>query len=166
MKAMVLCAGYGTRLGQLASELPKPMLPLGDRPMLEHILCHLARHGFDEIAINLHFRPEAITSHFGDGSRWGIRLSYSHESELLGTAGGLKKIAGFLAGSGPFLVQYGDVVTDEDFTAMLRFHQQRQALATVLVHRRERSNSMIALDDNSGTCFLRTPGNGPVAAPG
>ncbi len=74
MKAMVLCAGYGTRLGDLTRETPKPMLPLGDRPMLEYILCHLKRHGFDQVAVNLHFMPEAIQNHFVDGYRWGLRL--------------------------------------------------------------------------------------------
>jgi NDP-sugar pyrophosphorylase family protein len=158
MKAIVLCAGYGTRLGRHGSEVPKPMLSLGGRPMLEYILCHLARHGFDQIAVNLHFRPEVITSYFGDGSGWGIRLTYSYEPELLGTAGGVKRMADFLAGRDPFLVQYGDVVTDEDFTAMLRFHQQHQALATLLVHRRERSNSVIALDEQQRiTGFLERP---------
>ncbi len=126
MRAMVLCAGYGTRLGHLVDEVPKPMLPLGQRPMLEYILRHLARQGFDEIAVNLHFRPEVIRDHFGDGSRLGIRLVYSHEPELLGTAGGLKKMAALFTGE-PFLVQYGDVVTNQDFNALLGFHRQRGA---------------------------------------
>ena len=98
MKAMVLCAGYGTRLGDLTREIPKPMLPLGDRPMLEYILCHLKRHGFDQVAVNLHFMPEVIQNHFADGARWGVRLTYSHEPQLLGTAGGTKKMAVFLPG--------------------------------------------------------------------
>ena len=114
--------------------------------MLEYILRNLARHGFDEIAVNLHFRSAVIRDYFGDGSRMGIRLIYSNEPELLGTAGGLKKMCGFLSGSEPFLAHYGDVVTDQDFTAMLRFHRDRQALATLLVHSRQRSNSVVGLD--------------------
>jgi NDP-sugar pyrophosphorylase family protein len=147
MKAMVLCAGYGTRLGKLVEQTPKPMIPLGDRPMLEHILLNLAKHGFDEIALNLHFQPEAIRDYFGDGSRLGLRLVYSHEPELLGTAGGVKKMAQFLGGGGPFLVHYGDVVTNQDFTAMLEFHRRRQALATLLLHQRAKSNSVVAMDE-------------------
>jgi mannose-1-phosphate guanylyltransferase len=165
MKAMVLCAGYGTRLGRLVEAVPKPMLRLGDRPILEHILRHLARHGFDQIAINLHFRPEVIREYFGDGSRWAVRLVYSHEPELLGTAGGLKKMADFLGGSEPFLVHYGDVVTDQDFTAMLGFHRRQPALATLLVHQRARSNSMIALDHQQRiVSFLERPSDHQRAA--
>ncbi len=144
MKAMVLCAGYGTRLGNLVTEIPKPMLPLGDRPILEYTLRHLARHGFHEVAVNLHFQSEVIRNYFGDGSRFHVRLVYSDEPELLGTAGGVKKMAAFLAGSDPFLVHYGDVVTDQDFTAMLHFHRENNALATLLVHQRENSNSIIS----------------------
>ncbi len=152
MKAMVLCAGYGTRLGDLTRTIPKPMLPLGGapgtpgQPMLEYILCHLKRHGFDQVAVNLHFMPEVIQDHFADGSRWGLRLTYSHEPQLLGTAGGTKKMESFFQGDGPFLVQYGDIVTNQDFTAMFGFHQQRKALATLLVHQRAGSNSALSVD--------------------
>lgn len=146
MKAMVLCAGYGTRLGDLTRRLPKPMLPVGQHPMLQYILRQLARHGFDQIALNLHFHPEAIRSHFGDGRQHGVRLVYSWEPELLGTAGGVGRMGGFLRDGGTFLVQYGDVLTNQDFTAMLQFHQQQRALATILVHRRARSNSVVRLD--------------------
>ena len=158
MKAMVLCAGYGTRLGDLTREIPKPMLPVGDRPMLDHALCHLKRHGFDQVAVNLHFMPEAIENHFADGARWGVRLTYSHEPQLLGTAGGTKKMQSFFQGDEPLLVQYGDIVTNQDLTAMLRFHQQRKALATLLVHQRIRSNSLLSVDaDGCVERFLERP---------
>jgi len=88
MRAMVLSAGYGTRLGNLTREMPKPMLFLEGRPMLEHIICHLARQGFDQIAINLHFKPEIVQNYFGDGSKWCVKITYSYEPELLGTARG------------------------------------------------------------------------------
>lgn len=155
---MVLCAGYGVRLGELTRQTPKPMLRLGERPLLERILRHLVRHGFDEIALNVHFMPEVIRGYFGDGSRSGGRLVYSHETELLGTAGGVKRMAGFLGDSGDFLVHYGDVITSQDFTAMLQFHREHQALATLLVHRRARSNSVVILDDDLRiTGFLERP---------
>jgi mannose-1-phosphate guanylyltransferase/phosphomannomutase len=158
MKAMLLCAGYGTRLGRLVGEVPKPMLPVCGRPMLEHLVRHLARHGFCEIAINLHFRAAVIRDYFGDGSRFGVRLVYSDEPQLLGTAGSVKNMANFLAGSEPFLVQYGDVVTDQDFTAMLEFHRRRQALATLLVHQRAKSNSLVGIDsDQRIVAFLERP---------
>jgi NDP-sugar pyrophosphorylase family protein len=158
MKAMVLCAGFGTRLGDLTREIPKPMLRLGDRPMLEHILRHLKQHGFDQVAVNLHFMPSVIKDYFADGSRWGVRLSYSYEPQLLGTAGGTKRVESFFQGDEPFLIQYGDIVTNQDFTAMLDFHRRRDALATLLVHQRARSNSMLSID--SAGCveqFLERP---------
>jgi len=143
---MVLCAGYGTRLGELTRMTPKPLLPLNGRPLLEYIIAHLARHEYNEVAVNLHFMPEKVREFLGDGSRWGIHIEYSDEPELLGTAGGLKKMERFLRDGDAFLVQYGDILTDQDFTAMLAFHRERDALATLLVHRRERSNSIVATD--------------------
>ncbi len=144
---MVLCAGYGTRLGDLTRETPKPMLPLNGRPILEYILAHLRSHHFDQVAVNLHFLPQAIRAHFGGGSALKIELAYVYEDRLLGTAGGIKNMEPFLSLSDPFLVQYGDVVTDQDFTAMLRFHRERAALATLLLHQSARSNSLVSLDD-------------------
>jgi len=158
MKAMVLCAGYGTRLGELTRDVPKPMLPLQDQPLLAYIISHLARHGFDQIAVNLHFMPETIRNYFGDGSRWHVRLSYSNEPELLGTAGGVKKMEYFFHDEEAFLVQYGDVITDQDFTAMLKFHRERKALATLLLHQRVRSNSIVSLgQDGQIIGFLERP---------
>jgi NDP-sugar pyrophosphorylase family protein len=158
MKAMVLSAGYGTRMGDLTREIPKPMLDLNGRPILEWILANLARHGFNEIAINLHFHPEMIRGHFGDGSRLGVKIVYSEEPQLLGTAGGVKKMEPFLRSGDAFLVHYGDVVTDQDFSAMLRFHRAKNALATLLLHERAKSNSVITLDsENRIIGFLERP---------
>ena len=147
MRAMVLCAGYGTRLGELTRDVPKPMLRLQGRPILEYIICNLARHGFDQIAVNVHFMPHMITDYFGNGSRWHVELTYSHEAELLGTAGAVKRMEHFLRRGNPFLVQYGDVLTDQDFTAMLEFHRVQHALTTSLVHERAHSNSVVTLDE-------------------
>lgn len=146
MRALVLCAGFGTRLGGLTRHTPKPLLPVAGRPLLEHIVRNLARHGFTEIAVNLHFQPEAIRECLGDGSRLGVQVVYSYEPELLGTAGGTKKLAAFLGRGGPFLVHYGDVLTNQDLTALHAFHLQRKALCTALVHRRAKSNSAVSLD--------------------
>lgn len=158
MRAMVLCAGFGTRLGDLTREIPKPMLPLEGRPILSYILSHLRNHGFQEVAINLHFRPQAIRSHFGDGASLDMRLTYVEENDLLGTAGGVKNMEKFLRESDPFLVQYGDVVTGQDFTEMLRFHCQRAALGTLLLHQRATSNSVVTLDNEGRIIgFLERP---------
>lgn len=158
MKAMILAAGYGTRLGDLTAEVPKPMLEVEGHPILEYIVSHLQRYGFDDIMVNLHYRPQMIRSYFGNGSRWGVRLTYSYEPSLLGTAGGLKNVAGFFADADDFLVQYGDVVTDADFTAMLAFHQSRKALGTVMTHRRSASNSVVCVAaDGRIERFLERP---------
>lgn len=155
---MVLCAGFGTRLGDLTREIPKPMLPLNGRPMVAYILSHLRRHGFDEIALNLHFKPEIIRNYFGAGVASGVRLAYSHEPALMGTAGGVKQVEKFFRDAPEFLVHYGDVVTDQDFTAMLQFHRQRGALATLLLHQRAKSNSVVTLDaDGRIVGFLERP---------
>lgn len=158
MKAMVMCAGYGTRMGDLTRELPKPMLLLQGYPLLAYIISHLARHGFDQIVINLHFMPQVIRSYFGDGARWHVGITYSDEPELLGTAGSLKKMEQTLGQGDAFLVHYGDILTDQDFTAMLRFHREHRALATLLLHQRARSNSVVGLDEEGRVIgFLERP---------
>lgn len=158
MKALVLCAGFGTRLGPLTREIPKPMLPVGGHPLLAYLLGHLRDHDIRDIAINLHFRPDAIRNAFGDGSRWGLRLHYSEEPTLLGTAGALRNLAPYFRDEPSFLVQYGDIVTDHDLSALVRFHQERQALATLLVHPRPQSNSAVSLDpDGRIVGFLERP---------
>ena len=155
---MVLSAGFGTRLGDITQDTPKPMLRLQGRPMLEYIICHLARHGFNQIAINLHFMPDMIRDYFGDGSRFGVELVYFYEHELLGTAGGVKNTGDFLDAGEAFMAHYGDVLTDQDFTAMLSFHRERKALATLLLHQRERSNSVVSLDKKGRIIgFLERP---------
>jgi mannose-1-phosphate guanylyltransferase/phosphomannomutase len=158
MKAAVLCAGFGTRLGALTRELPKPMLPIAGKPMLEHILRHLAAHGFREVAINLHFRAEMVEQHFGTGEALGIEITYFFEPELLGTAGALANMASCLGGE-TFLVQYGDVLTNQDLGAMIAAHQARAAQATLLLHQRPGSNSVVAMDSQQRIVgFLERPG--------
>ena len=156
---MVLAAGRGTRLGKLTRESPKGMLHAAGRPILEWIVRHLVSQGFDRIAMNLHYRPEAIRDHFGDGSAFDVgELRFFAEPELFGTAGGIRHAAGFLAADGAFLVQYGDVVTDQDLAQLVDGHRERSVLATLLIHHRPGSNSVIALDDEGCvTRFLERP---------
>lgn len=146
MKAIVLCAGYGTRLGDLTREIPKPMLPLGGKPLLEYTLRYLARNGFSEIGINLHFLPEQITDYFGAGERYGVSITYSHEPVLLGTAGAVKKLEPWLADVEDFLVLYGDILIDQNLTDLWSFHRKKQAMATLLLHQRASSNSLVQMD--------------------
>lgn len=146
MKAIVLCAGLGTRLGSLTRHVPKPMLPLDGRPLLEHMLLHLRGQDIEDIAINLHYRPDRIVDHFGDGSRHDLRLVYSYEESLLGTAGALKPLESWIGDDESFLVVYGDVLTDQEVQPLIDAHEAADAFATMLVHRRWSSNSLVELD--------------------
>src|SRR3954453_8614663 len=110
MRAMVLAAGLGTRLRPITFDMPKPMVPVLNRPVMEHILRLLAGHGFEQTIANLHWFPELIEGHFGDGSQLGVELTYSREERLLGTSGGVRNAAGFLGDS--FLVISGDALSD------------------------------------------------------
>jgi mannose-1-phosphate guanylyltransferase len=126
MKAMVLAAGLGTRLRPLTYEITKPMVPVLDRPVMEHIVELLDRHGFEEVIANLHYFPDSIREHFGE------RLQYRYEEELLGTAGGVRGCADFF-GDEPFLVISGDALTDIDLTKLRARHQQSGGVATLAV---------------------------------
>lgn len=130
---MILAAGLGTRLRPITYGRPKPMAPVLNRPVMEHTVRLLVRHGFGEAIANLHWYPEAIEGHFGDGSALGLDLSYSREEQLLGTAGGVRKAAGYLGDS--FLVVAGDALTDIDLRAMREFHESHQGLVTMATKR-------------------------------
>jgi NDP-sugar pyrophosphorylase family protein len=132
MKAMVMAAGLGTRLRPLTDFLPKPMMPVVNRPVLHHLLNLLRRHDVREVGINLHVAPEMIESYFGDGSALEMEIRWSHEEELLGTAGGTKKLEDFWGGE-TILVTSGDGLHDIDVTALLGHHQRSGALATLAV---------------------------------
>ncbi len=122
LRALILAAGEGTRLRPLTLDRPKPMLPIAGRPLLEHTIHWLRGFGVREIAINLHYRRQAIVDHFGDGAAWDVRITYSDEDPILGTAGAVRKLASFLA-VGSFIVVYGDVLTDLDLQALLDHHR-------------------------------------------
>ncbi len=131
---MVMAAGLGTRLRPLTYEVPKPMVPVVNRPVMEHILELLPRHGFSEVIANLHWFPETIRERFGDGSALGVDLTYSYEDELLGTAGGVRNVAEFF-GSESFLVMAGDALTDIDLAALRAAHESNGGVATLAVRR-------------------------------
>ncbi len=135
MRAMVLAAGLGTRLRPITYEMPKPMVPVLNRPVMEHIVELLARHGFTETIANLHWFPELIEAHFGEGTDFGVELSYSYEERLLGTSGGVRNAAEFLGDS--FLVISGDALTDIDLGAMRAFHSSHDGVATLATKRVE-----------------------------
>jgi NDP-sugar pyrophosphorylase family protein len=132
VRALVLAAGEGTRLRPLTLDRPKPMLPIGGRPILEHLVALLRRHGVTEIAINLHYKPRMIVEHFGDGAGYGVSITYSFEERLLGSAGAAKRLEWFL--SEPFLVLYGDVLSDLDLGGLVERHRARGAQATLALY--------------------------------
>jgi mannose-1-phosphate guanylyltransferase len=128
MKAMVLAAGLGTRLMPLTARLPKPMMPVLDRPALAHIVDGLERHGYDELVANLHHHPDAIQAWFGD------RLEYLFEEELLGTAGAVRNAAGFF-GDEPIVVVSGDSLNEVAVTELVDSHRASGAVATIVAQR-------------------------------
>ena len=129
VKAMILAAGHGTRLRPLTLETPKVLLPVGGIPLIEHTLIWLKGYGISQVAINLHHLGEKVMSFLGDGSRLGINISYSAEKTLLGTAGGVKRMAHFFDST--FIVVYGDVLTNFDLSDMLSFHRVKNSLGTL-----------------------------------
>ena len=126
MKAMVLAAGLGTRLKPITFEVPKPMVPVLDRPVMAHILGLLEGHGFDRLIANVHHYPDTIRNYFGD------RLEYRFEDELLGTAGGVRNVADFF-GDDPVVVVSGDALTDIDLNALVERHKGAGGIATLTV---------------------------------
>jgi NDP-sugar pyrophosphorylase family protein len=155
MKAVILAAGYGTRLGALTAERPKAALDIAGRPVLWHVAHHLVLCGFGELAVNLHYRPELVRDALIDLEE---HVSWFEEPSLLGTAGALSQMQDFLAGDDAFVVHYGDVLTDHDLGGLMRRHRARRALLTLLVHERPGSNSIVVLDAESRiTNFVERP---------
>lgn len=148
-RAVILAGGRGTRLRPYTVVLPKPLMPIGDYPILEVVIRQLATHGFDHITIAVNHQAELIRAFFGDGARWNLRIDYSLEDEPLGTMGPLRLISDL---PGHFLVMNGDVLTDLDFG---RFHDEHVAeggLFTISSHRREQNIDYgVLLTDGEGT---------------
>jgi mannose-1-phosphate guanylyltransferase len=130
MKAMILAAGLGTRLRPLTNVVSKPMVQMANRPCMEHAVRLLAKHNVTDIIVNLHYMPEIIQEHFGDGNRFGVHITYSYEKELLGTAGGFKKVQQFF-GNDSALIISGDALTDINLDTYHRFHKENGGIATL-----------------------------------
>jgi dTDP-glucose pyrophosphorylase/CBS domain-containing protein len=134
ISAVIMAGGYGKRLLPLTEQLPKPMLPLGDKPILERTIQQLRRSGIRDINLTTHYLPESIVQHFGDGGAFGVRLNYLKEDFPLGTAGGIKLMK---RTDHPLLVINGDILTGVPFQEMLNFHREHHALLTVGVRKYE-----------------------------
>ena len=133
MQAVIMAGGEGSRLRPLTSNMPKPMLPVANRPLMEHILLLLRRHGFTDVVATVQFLSSVIRNYFGDGSDLGVSLAYSNEEVPLGTAGSVLNAQDLL--SGPFLVISGDALTDIDLAEVVRWHRAKGAAATMVLKR-------------------------------
>ena len=158
-----MAGGEGTRLRPLTSNQPKPMIPLANRPMMEHIVGLLREHGFTEIVVTVAFLANTIRTYFGDGSEFGVRMVYATEETPLGTAGSVRNAMDEL--DEPFLVISGDVLTDIDLSEVVRFHQEKGALATIALESMENPlefGIVITREDGSIDRFLEKPTWGQV----
>src|SRR5436305_1168487 len=163
MKAVIMAGGEGTRLRPLTSNSPKPMLPLANRPMMEHLVRLLREPGFDEIVVTLAFLPPAIRTSFGAGSEFGVRMVYATEETPLGTAGSVLNARQELTER--FLVISGDVLTDFDLSELVKFHDESKALATIGLKAMENPlefGIVITREDGSIERFLEKPTWGQV----
>ena len=129
LKAVILAGGEGTRLYPLTYALPKPMLPVLNRPFLEHTIAYLKEYGIKDITLALSYLPEVVQDYFGNGSKLDVRLTYSLESHPLGTAGAVKNAEQYLEST--FVVLNGDIFTDLDIADMLSFHRRKRAKASI-----------------------------------
>ncbi len=163
MKAVIMAGGFGTRLRPLTANIPKPMVPMAGKPVMEHIVTLLKKHDIDEIIAILYFQSEQIESYFKDGSKWGVKMSYFKAEADYGTAGAVKIAQKNL--NDPFIIISGDVLTDFDLTKAIDFHKMRKAQATIVLTRVENPLSYgIVITSKTGkiTRFLEKPGWGQV----
>lgn len=130
MRAMILAAGLGTRLRPLTNTVSKPMVQMAGRPCMEHAVRLLAKYGVKDIIVNLHYMPELIQEHFGDGGDLGVNITYSYEKELMGTAGGFKRVQEFFGDQAALIIS-GDALTDINLDHFYRFHNAQGGIATL-----------------------------------
>ncbi len=163
MKAVIMAGGEGTRLRPLTSNQPKPMLPLGNRPMMEHIIRHVHNHGFKDIVVTVQFLASQVRNYFGDGSDMGVDLTYATETTPLGTAGSVRNAREQL--NDTFLVISGDALTDVDLGELVAFHKARGGMATVALKHMDNPlefGIVITREDGRIERFLEKPHWGQV----
>ncbi len=164
MRAVLMAGGAGTRLRPLTCDLPKPMVPILNRPIAAHIINLLKRHNITEVIATLHYLPDVLRDYFGDGSDYGVQMSYAVEDEHpLGTAGCVKNIEELL--NETFLVISGDSITDFDLTAAIAFHRQKQAKATLILTRVPNpiEFGVVITDEDQRICrFLEKPSTSEI----
>ncbi len=179
MRAIILAAGKGERLKGIVDTVPKPMVRIAGKPILQHNIELCQKYGITDLYINLHHLPDRIVDYFGNGEKFGVTITYSYEETLLGTAGAVRRIADHFwkedchPGSDvvsthnvstynlPFLVIYGDNLLNYDLKTIVSFHQARKGMGTIAFHRKDDvSQSGIALLDDDGRIveFIEKPG--------
>lgn len=162
LKAVVLAAGVGSRLDPLTSQIPKPLVPIANIPVMEHLIKLLAKHNFREVHANLHYMPEKISNYFRDGSDWDIDLKFMHEPKLTGDAGGVRACKQYLR-DGTFVVLMGDLLTDANLTKIVAEHKAKGALASIALKKvpKEELNRfgvVVTNEDGFITGFQEKPG--------
>jgi NDP-sugar pyrophosphorylase family protein len=160
VKALLLAGGEGTRLRPYTDDRPKPMVEIGGEPAIAHGLRWLRHQGITDVAINLHAHPEVLRRFVADGARFGLRVTYSFEAEILGTSGALRPLLDFFGGEDAFVVLYGDVLTDLDLGPVRRAHQASRADATIVLTRVDdpTRSGIVAFDaDHRITRFVEKP---------
>jgi mannose-1-phosphate guanylyltransferase/phosphomannomutase len=163
MKAVIMAGGFGTRLRPLTLNIPKPMVPLGGIPVMEHLVKLLKKHNFKDITALLYFQADQIKSHFGDGSAWGVKMNYVMAEADFGTAGSVKNAQKYL--NERFLIISGDVATDINLTEAVDFHIKRRAKASMVLTRVENplAFGVVIIDENGKIeRFLEKPSWGQV----
>ena len=134
----IMAGGFGRRLQPLTDNCPKPMLPIGDKPILSHTIERMKQQGFRNFFISTHYLPDQIVDHFGDGSSLGVNISYVHEKEPLGTGGALGLLPSDIVHK-PLILLNGDIITDLDFVELLEYHDLKGADATICLREQETS---------------------------
>jgi len=144
MKVVILAGGKGTRMGDITTNMPKPMVLLNNKPILEHQIELIKRYGLFEIIILIGYKGDVIKKYFGDGGSWGVKISYFSDPKPLGTAGSLKEIEDIL--SMPFLLLYGDTILDINLIELISFHEKKRGVATLVVHPNDHPHDSDLLD--------------------
>jgi NDP-sugar pyrophosphorylase family protein len=149
MKSIIMAGGKGTRLYPLTKRVPKPMVPLLDRPVMEYIVELLAEHRFDDITVTLCYLPEVIRHHFGDGRTFGVHMQYADEPMPLGTAGGVRNVASDFRDT--FIIMSGDGLTDIDLSDALATHKAHGGCATLVLTQVPcpRGYGVVVMDDDN-----------------
>ncbi len=150
MKLVIIAGGKGTRLKDLARDIPKPLIPVAGKPILEHQILLAKRYGFRDIIILLGHLGDQIRTYFGNGSRWGVKIKYVQELQPLGTAGCVKDIETLLTKD--FLVFYGDTIMDIDLAQFVKFHKKHKGTGTLLLHPNDhpQDSDLVDIDDSTG----------------